>query len=213
MGIKKPLGYYDYTVILTYLGMVIAFCGILFVINEEPLKAVICILGAGVCDMFDGMVATTKKRNDAEKRFGIQIDSLCDLISFGVFPAIFVYMISEKCFTAALVGAIYVLAALIRLAYFNVSEEERQNHSNERRTVFFGVPVTTIAVFLPIVFVIQSRTEILNTKIYEVLLLIFAIGFLTPIEIRKPNVIGKICLVLIGIMELLCIIVLGWDLV
>ena len=47
----------------------------------------------GLCDTFDGAVASTKDRTASEKRFGVQIDSLCDLIGFGVLPGIFVYII------------------------------------------------------------------------------------------------------------------------
>ena len=93
---KKLLGYYDYTVVLTYCGMLFAFCGILMSIGEHYLDAIICLLLAGVCDMFDGAVAATKERDERAKRFGIQIDSLSDLISFGVLPALFVYMLSGK---------------------------------------------------------------------------------------------------------------------
>lgn len=91
---KKLLGYYDYTVILTYCGVLFSLLGILRVISQNYWNAVFCLMLAGVCDMFDGTVASTKDRNASEKRFGIQIDSLSDLISFGVMPAVFVYKLS-----------------------------------------------------------------------------------------------------------------------
>lgn len=51
---KKLLGYYDYTVVLTYCGMLSAFCGILQAIGQNYWNAVFCLMLAGVCDMFDG---------------------------------------------------------------------------------------------------------------------------------------------------------------
>ena len=57
------LGYYDYTVILTYAGMLAAFAGILLSINESFRGAVICLMITGLCDMFDGTVASTKQRS------------------------------------------------------------------------------------------------------------------------------------------------------
>ena len=85
------LGIYNYTVILTYLGMLSGFAGILFLLNGNVRGALICLMISGVCDMFDGKVASTKKdRTRSEKRFGIQIDSLSDLICFGVLPALIV---------------------------------------------------------------------------------------------------------------------------
>ena len=67
----------------------------------------------GVTDMFDGKVASTMKRNEAEKAFGIQIDSLCDLISFGVLPLAIGYGIGlSGGFFYAAKKPIYKLAAL-----------------------------------------------------------------------------------------------------
>ena len=87
---KKLLGFYDYTVVLTYAGMLFAFCGILEAIGQYYKGAILCLMIAGLCDMFDGAVASTKERNRQEKRFGVQIDSLSDLISFGILPAVLV---------------------------------------------------------------------------------------------------------------------------
>ena len=122
METKKVIGFYDYTVVLTYLGMIFAFVGILKVLNGEYVNSMICLMGAGICDMFDGTVASTKDRNCYEKHFGIQIDSLCDLISFGVLPAVFVYEITGGKLVVGVISCIYVLCGLIRLAYFNVQE-------------------------------------------------------------------------------------------
>ena len=85
------LGIYNYTVILTYLGMLSGFAGILFAFEGQLWAALGCLMFSGVCDMFDGKVASTKKeRTRSEKRFGIQIDSLSDLVCFGVLPSVIV---------------------------------------------------------------------------------------------------------------------------
>lgn len=213
MGIKKPLGYYNYTVILTYLGMIFAFTGILTSFSGKYLDSIILLMAAGICDMFDGSVASTKSRSEAEKRFGIQIDSLSDLISFGVMPAIFVFMITGQTVLAAFVSALYTLAALIRLAYFNVTEEDRQRQTTEKRKYYNGVPVTTIAVLLPLAYLVQNKFGISGTAGYVVMLVVVGIGFIAPVEIKKPNIVGKICLIIVGITELLSVLFMGWDLV
>lgn len=213
MGIKKPLGYYNYTVILTYLGMLFAFAGILTSFSGKYLDSIILLMAAGICDMFDGSVASTKSRSEAEKRFGIQIDSLSDLISFGVMPAIFVFMITGQTVLAAFVSALYTLAALIRLAYFNVTEEDRQRQTTEKRKYYNGVPVTTIAVLLPLAYLVQNKFGISGTAGYVVMLVVVGIGFIAPVEIKKPNIVGKICLIIVGITELLSVLFMGWDLV
>ena len=86
------IGFYNYTVILTYIGLVSTFIGITQVFEENFMQAIFCLILSGVCDMFDGVVARTHKgRSEHAKKFGIQIDSLCDVICFGVFPAIINY--------------------------------------------------------------------------------------------------------------------------
>lgn len=209
---RKLLGYYDYTVVLTYCGMLCAFCGILRIINEDYWDAVFCLLLSGVCDMFDGTIAATKARVDNEKKFGIQIDSLSDLISFGVLPGLFVYMISGKNIFAGLTGALFVLCALIRLAYFNVQEEERQKNTGERRKSYLGVPVTTIAVFLPGVYLLYDRRICRSIVCFPILLVLMGIGYLLPVEIKKPGLMGKVGIVMLGIFEILgMLFFMGWD--
>lgn len=209
---KGLLGYYNYTVVLTYLGMLAAFLGVIKAIDGDFQLGIVCLMIAGVCDMFDGMVANTKKRDRMEKNFGIQIDSLSDLISFGVFPAVFVYMITEKTVLSAFISSFYLLAALIRLAYFNVLEEERQKMTEEKRTSYLGLPVTTIAITLPGIYLIFDR-YIKSYSLFLGILLISSIFFILPKEIKKPNSIGKIGLVLVGLLEILgFIFLMGWDL-
>ena len=206
------LGYYNYTVVLTYVGMLTAFMGILMVLNRKFPAAVVCLLVSGLCDMFDGKVAATKKRDDKEKCFGIQIDSLSDLISFGVFPALFVYIFADSTLTAGIIASFYVLAALVRLAYFNVLEEERQKHTTELRKVYLGLPVTTIALLLPAVHLAYDRGAFKSKLIYIILLIFVMVGFVSPFEIKKPNIAGKIILVILGALEVFGILFLiGWD--
>ncbi|MCR4591227.1 MAG: CDP-alcohol phosphatidyltransferase family protein [Lachnospiraceae bacterium] len=210
---KRFLGYYDYTVILTYLGMLCSFHAILMAINERYWDSVIFLMLAGFFDMLDGTVANTKNRDRDEKRFGIQIDSLCDLVGFGIMPGIFVYMISGKSPYVGIISALYALAALIRLSYFNVCEEKRQDRTDEKRTHFTGLPVTSIAVLLPVVFLLQEKTIFKSVLPYVLLLVLCGTGFLSPVEIKKPDIKGKVILCVFGLMEVLGLLFLGWDLV
>lgn len=211
---KKMLGYYDYTVVLTYCGMLSAFLGILHTINQRFTEAVFCLMLAGICDMFDGAVASTKTRTDREKVFGIQIDSLSDLISFGVLPGIFVYMISDKNIFAGVTASLFLLCALIRLAYFNVLEEERQQMTKERRKSYLGIPVTVIAITLPVVYLLYDWRIYKSTICFIILLIFMGAGYLSPIEIKKPGIAGKISIVVLGILEMLGIFFfMGWDVI
>ena len=128
------LGVYDYTVILTYISLWISIGGMMLSLNGHLDLAVLCLALSGLCDMFDGKIARTKKdRTEIEKRFGIQIDSLCDVVCFGVFPAMICYCLGVN--TPAGVAALifYSIASVIRLAYFNVTEAKRQTQTEENR--------------------------------------------------------------------------------
>ena len=70
------LGVYDYTVVLTYVSLMVSIGGMMFAVNGHLHLGVMCLAISGLCDMFDGKIARTKKnRTEVEKRFGIQIDS------------------------------------------------------------------------------------------------------------------------------------------
>lgn len=184
---KRLLGYYDYTVVLTYCGMLFAFGGIISAIHGNYTEAMACLMITGLCDTFDGAVAATKERTASEKRFGVQIDSLCDLIGFGVLPAIFVYLITQQRAYVAVISSMYVLASLIRLAYFNVMEEERQAQTTERRSYYNGVPVTVVAFLLPVVYMIAAKLPGECLVCYPVTLVVLLIGFVSTIKIGKPK--------------------------
>lgn len=55
------LGVYDYTVVLTYVSVLISMGGMLFSVNGYPRMAMVCLALSGFCDMFDGKIARTKK--------------------------------------------------------------------------------------------------------------------------------------------------------
>lgn len=205
---KKLLGYYNYTVVLTYCGMLFAFCGILQAIEGCFRGAVLCLMLAGLCDLFDGTVAATKERTAGEKNFGIQIDSLSDLISFGVMPGMLVYMMLGKGLLAGMLSGFFVLCALIRLAYFNVLEEERQKQTAERRKTYQGVPVTTIALTMPAVFLLYETGAGRYPEMFIGLLLVHAVCFLLPIEIKKPKTAGTVAMIAVGLMEMVGMVLL-----
>ena len=83
------IGVYDYTVLATYLSLAFGVSGILAAMNGSPYSALLCLMVSGLLDAFDGRIARTKKnRTEQEKRFGIQIDSLNDVVCFGVLPGV-----------------------------------------------------------------------------------------------------------------------------
>ena len=205
------LGYYNYTVILTYLGLLAGFSGVLAALNGQLKNALICLMISGFCDMFDGKIASTMERTKEERRFGIQIDSLCDLVCFGVLPAIIVYRKCGNIRLVAFASAFYLLCALIRLAWFNVDEEERQSREVRSREEYLGLPVTSAALILPCLMGIGHRQHWPLSMIGPLALFIMGTAFLTPFRVKKPASPGKVGMMLLGGIGMLLVMMSGMD--
>ena len=151
------IGYYNYTVILTYISLFCSIAGMLFTVNGWYKMAVLCLALSGLCDMFDGKIARRKTdRTDDEKCFGIQIDSLCDMVCFGAFPILLAYSLGMRGPIGIVILAWYGMNGVVRLGYFNVCETKRQEETEEVRKYYSGLPITSIAVVLPLVFVLHT---------------------------------------------------------
>lgn len=218
------LGFYDYTVWLTYISLASAGAGIMISLYNQahPFIGAFFLLICGLCDAFDGRVARTKKnRTEAQKKYGIQIDSLADIVCFGVLPACIgnamMRVIPSKChnvifrpellltkplfYVCYAVMIFYILAALIRLAYFNVMEEERQATEEGCRKTYVGLPVTASALIFPTVLMLQYILPDDVTMLYFVMMAITGIAFISPFEVVKPGLRGILIMVGIGAVE------------
>lgn len=197
------IGFYDYTVILTYMSLASAVSGMACAATGHPIWATLCLLFCGLCDMFDGKVARAKKnRTEEEKAFGIQIDSLSDIVAFGVLPAVIAITVTGGAWYICVAAVFYVLAGLIRLAYFNVTEEMRQRTTDEVRKNYAGLPITSAALIFPtfycavavycmsvdnITILLSLFAEKLLPGLLCGLMLLTATLFIVPIKVRKPG--------------------------
>ena len=183
----KFIGFYNYTVILTYLSLVSSMIGIKMAFDGRFFLSMACLAISGICDMFDGVVARTKKDRTADqKNFGIQLDSLCDVVCFGVFPAIFMYFngVDSIFGIAALIW--FVLCAVIRLAFFNVLEINRQKVESGATKKYHGLPVTSVAIILPLFFLLQYiLSDNAMTVIYYVLAVVIPFLFIFDFPVPK----------------------------
>ena len=202
------IGHYGFWVMLTFISIVSAVAGMYFALGDNIGYAIVCLMICGLCDMFDGPMARLAKRTKREESYGIQLDALADVINFGFFPAVIGYAVGSNYLSQdyASVGmivsigiaALYVLAALIRLAYFNVIEIELQS-KNEKRTYYEGLPVTFVALIIPLVYAVCLHFNVNLSAVYDVMLFIISVAFVA--RIKYPALRGRqrlICL-LIGL--------------
>lgn len=197
------IGFYNYTVVLTYIGLFSSIIGIVLALNGNTSLAIFCLMFSGFCDMFDGQVASTKKdRTEEEKKFGIQIDSLCDIICFGVFPAVIGYSLNISSPVGYACMALFVLGGVIRLAFFNVMAEKREESTDDTPSYYRGLPITSSALIFPAIMLINKLYPFGESLplIYEITLLICAFLFVIDIQIHKPKKVGKFLMLLLGIV-------------
>ncbi len=196
------IGVYDYTVIATYAAMIISIQGIFASISGRPEVGLLCLMICGMIDTFDGRIARSKKdRTEEGKLFGIQIDSLNDLVCFGVLPAVIGFSLGMTSLISKIVLSLFALAALIRLAYFNVLEEKRQQETAAERVSYLGLPVTSISVIMPFFYLLAEYLSINMIIVLSVVLLAVGIAFIAPLKVRKLKLPGIIMAGIVVIAE------------
>ena len=182
------IGFYSYTVVLTYLGLASAAMGMILTFQGFAKYALFCLAFFGLCDMFDGKVARLKKdRTEDEKRFGIQIDSLCDVVCFGAFPMILCYSIGMRGPAGISILVFYLIAGVIRLAFFNVMEEKRQDETDEARKYYQGLPITSIAIILPLFCTLRPLLGHRFLSELHICILTVGLLFIINFPLRKPG--------------------------
>ena len=182
------IGFYSYTVVLTYLGLASAAMGMILTIQGFAKYALFCLAFSGLCDMFDGKVARMKKnRTEDEKRFGIQIDSLCDVVCFGAFPMTLCYSIGMRGPAGISILVFYLIAGVIRLAFFNVMEEKRQDETDEARKYYQGLPITSIAIILPLFCTLRPLLGHRFLSELHICILTVGLLFIINFPLRKPG--------------------------
>lgn len=183
----KLIGFYDYTIILTYTSLLSAIIGMTNATKGNFTIAIICLAISGICDAFDGMVARSKKnRTKDEKSYGIQLDSLVDVISFGLFPSMICYYMGVNDTLGIIFIFLFCFAAVTRLAFFNVLETARQKKEDGCAKYYRGLPVTTISIIFPVIYILKNfiRKETFIICLY-VMLITVAFLFVLDFKVKK----------------------------
>lgn len=181
---KYIIGYFRKCDMLTMLGTTIAFIGMCCAFNGHFSLASLCLMLSGICDSFDGTLARKYKYDKSQQEYGVQLDSLSDVICFGILPAIITVLISTS-IVSIIICIFYMLCGVIRLAYFNMLHTTKAAKKGE----YIGLPITSIAIAYPIILIIL---RILNpgllSKVMPAVLLIMGSLFIARFKLKKPNV-------------------------
>src|SRR5580693_1287884 len=128
---------------LTLLGLCSGVTAIRYALMADWTSAVAAVVCAMIFDMLDGRAA---RMFGADSRFGAQLDSLADLVSFGVAPAVIVYTWSLEAIDLRgwIAALVFVAASAVRLARFNVQAARDEGATNVH-PYFTGLPTPAAA--------------------------------------------------------------------
>lgn len=200
---NKIIGFYRPCDLLTMTGTTIAIIGIFLSINGYCLYAIFCLIFAGICDAFDGKLASLHKSDKSQKTYGIELDSLSDIVSFGILPIVIAICTTECNFITYLVFIFYILCGLVRLSYYNVLSHTKKENNNH----FIGVPITSVAIFFPVIWLASYYIEWIQFN-FTIFFLILGILYIVPIKIEKLDTQEKTVLSLIGIVFIIVILLI-----
>ncbi|TCL70200.1 CDP-diacylglycerol--serine O-phosphatidyltransferase [Rhizobium sp. BK251] len=158
--------------LITVLAICAGLTGIRLAFENRYELAVAMVLLAAFLDGIDGRIARLMK---ATSKFGAQMDSLADIVNFGVAPALVVYVFAlDQARSLGWIAAlIYAIAAGLRLARFNVMAE-RENKASWQSEYFVGVPapagamLVLLPVYLGFLGLTPDRTFAYGSAIYTV---------------------------------------------
>jgi len=154
-------------------------------------------VGALVLDFFDGYVARLNAKR--QSLFGADLDSLADIVSFGVAPAVLGYTLGLRGFWDVLCLTYFVCCGISRLARFNVTSAALINQSTGKIKYFEGTPIPT-SVFIVLILAILYRTGhtgteflgghwILVERVFHPFSLLFVVSgslMISTIKVPKP---------------------------
>jgi CDP-diacylglycerol---serine O-phosphatidyltransferase len=183
------------------------FCGFASVITslkgEKPTEAAWLIIFAAFFDFLDGLVA---RLSGSSSRFGVELDSLSDVVSFGMAPAVLLYSFKMIEFGSWgwLPGFVFISAAAFRLARFNISAKL------EAKSNFIGMPVPAAAVTLAsfVIFCEAIWGEIRLDRFLLIMVIMFSALMVSTIEYEtmpgfdlsnRRNRIKMLVLVVVGL--------------
>ena len=193
-------------VIITYLGVFFSLSAIAFVLNQQLTLAMMAFILTGICDLFDGSFARMFDRTVAEEQFGVEIDSLSDMINFVAFPSVMLLSQYSASLFSLIVVVVYTLCAISRLAHFNrLAKNEEPSH------YFVGMPVTYSALFLPLLYLFDQWLDLGQYQLISHLTaLLLGFLFILNIRIPKPNRWAYIFFAVLAVLTLIGLGMVQW---
>ena len=162
--------------LVTTANLAFGFLSMTHAIQGDFARASWYIIIGAVCDSLDGRIARFARATSA---FGVQYDSLSDLTSFGIAPAILLFTFALRDLRIGVsVAALYAICAALRLARFNVSAEEKDPSKLKkiRKGYFQGLPSPASAGLIVTSVLVQNEFQIFGMETLRLFSLILCLG-------------------------------------
>lgn len=182
------IGKFNKSIAISYLGVVFAVVGMYFAFSENFKLSAICLMAAGVCDLFDGLVARSmKNRTKDDELFGIQLDSLADTVNFVVLPIVIGYNLGLREWYHIIGFSLLAIAGIQRLCHFNVVVINKKDSGPVK--FFSGLPVTSTSITFPLIYLIS---KLISPGTYHIvyIVLVYLTAFFFVLNIKIPKLKG-----------------------
>jgi len=159
------------------------FAGIYSMISAVEGKFVMAAWMVLLSLIFDGLDGRVARLTNTCSRFGVEFDSLADIVAFGATPAMLLYLYAGHDFGrfGIMASALFVIFGGIRLARFNVMSGQSEP------SVFIGVPIPTAAVFISVLVLLYQKYSILAEYKLFILISALVVAVLMVSNIRYPS--------------------------
>jgi len=200
------LGVFTIPTLITYLGLMCSFSSCIVALNGRLDIALVLFIFAGIFDLFDGMIARKLNKTDEEKSFGIQIDTVIDVFSFGATPIIIGMSVGLNTIADYIIFGIYLMTATMRLAYFSYLSSQKEDDKPVK--YYTGLPVTYSALIFPLFFLLKNILSENFTMVLRLVYILVAILYILKVKIVKPKGIWYMIFLLLAIVVSVVTIVL-----
>lgn len=198
------IGSWHPSVALTYAGAAASVLGMSLAVSGHLRGSVACLVVAGLADLFDGPVARAMSRTDAQRAFGVQVDSLADVFSFVAFPVVLVAALVAQWWVVPVL-ALYAVAGLARLTHFTVAAVV----GDGSRRHFQGLPVTYAALVLPLAALLRPHVGAAFGPVCTAVTAVLAVLFVLDVPVPKPRGAAYAVLGLVAVAIMVALAVVG----
>ncbi len=159
----------------TIANLLSGVCSIFFAVTQHMDAAAIALLIAVFFDWIDGKIARLSKQTELQKLFGRELDSLADIVSFGVAPAVFGFIYGLQEWWQIIILLVFVAAGMLRLARFNVTENKEG---------YEGVPITINGIIFPLLFAVYYFVPF-HSYVLAAVYIVMAFAMLSTFTVKK----------------------------